>query len=70
MYEYVGFDGGSNRELYRRVPCWELRVRWLRGVLRRDRAACCGYKPWLYVQVHDGELVTAEMLDWNMEVVK
>lgn len=70
MYEYAGFDGESNRELWRRVGWLGLHVRWLRDVLRRDQAACCGYRAWLYVQVSQGGLLPGDWLDWNMEVVK
>lgn len=70
MYEFVGFDEASNREQWRHVSWLELHTRWIIDVVQGDRCARCGYKAWVYCRVTSGPLLPADMLDWNMEVIR
>lgn len=70
MYEFIDFDETSNREQWRFVPQPELEARWRRDVSQGDKCALKGFGAWLYCRVTSGPLLSAEMLDWNMEVVK
>lgn len=70
IYRFERFDPATNKELWRRIPRWELRFMWLQAWLKRDKAARISYRAWLYANVSGGgQWLAADMLDWNQEVI-
>lgn len=70
IYRYERFDPAVNKELWRRIPGWKLRLMWLRDWLNNDRPARIGFTQGCHCHVAGGgEWSTFEMLDFNQEAI-